>query len=65
MTNLRNAIDEHYKKQQADAEKIREATKDTTERTQQEGFLGLSEGVQRAMEQNRREADYKRSNRNA
>ena len=65
MTNLRNAIGEHYKKQQADADKVREATKDTTERTQHEGFIGLSEGVQRAMEQNRREADYKRSNRNA
>lgn len=65
MTNLRNALDEHYKKQRADAEKIREATKDTTERSQHEGFIGLSEGVQRAMEQNRREADYRRSNRNA
>ncbi|WP_128645053.1 hypothetical protein [Rhodococcus sp. BS-15] len=65
MTNLRNAIDEHYKKQQADADKVREATKDTSERTQQEGFLGLSVDVERAMEQNRREADYKRSNRNA
>ena len=63
--NLGSAISEHYEKQSAEAEKVREATKDTTERTQQEGFLGLSEGVQRAMEQNRREADYKRSNRNA
>lgn len=62
---LDSAISEHYEKQSAEAEKVREATKDTTEVTQQSGFLGLDAAVRRGMEQNRREADYKRSNRNA